>query len=210
MNQTQDGFPSREEGLVLHLHLCDLNPTAVADVCLAYLNPLLGWLDVKFARVDPHIRQTAAHDALLTYVQKPQSYDHSRGDLASYLRMATRGDLVNLLNKEGKHHQGRVSWDLVEEAAEDGNLQGAEEPSKLLRRAEENQQWQAFLGSVAEGFMEEERSVLNLMLAGERRTGVYAKAVGIEGLSVAEQEREVKKVKDRIKKRLERGVPGHA
>src|SRR5262249_32041298 len=208
MNESLPAFPSREEGLALHLHLGDLNPVAAADVCRAYLNPLLGWLAVKFATVDPHLRQTAAHDALLTYVQSPQAYDPTRSDLASYLRMAARWDLVNLLARERKHHEGRVAWAVVEDAAEDGNLSGGADPSLPLERAEETQAWQAFLNAVAANFTADERKVLELMVAGERQTALYAQALGLDGQPAADQEREVKKVKDRIKKRLERGVPG--
>jgi hypothetical protein len=209
MNQSLFAFPSREEGLALHLHLCDLNPAAVADVLQAYLDPLLAWLAAKYAGIDPHFRQTAVHDALVTYVQSPQSYDPTRSDLAAYLRMAARWDLANLLKAESKHHQGRVAWAVVEEAVDGGNLFRGEDPSLQLERAEETQQWQAFLETLIDTFTEEERRVLHLMLAGERKTGVYAKALGLDDRPAPEQEREVKKVKDRIKKRLERGVQGH-
>ncbi len=50
----------------------------------------------------------------------------------------------------------------------------------------------------------EERRVMDLMLDGERKTRVYAEALGLSGLPAAEQKREIKRVKDRLKKRLER------
>ena len=209
MTESLHDFPSREEGLALHLHLRDLNPAAVADVCRVYINPLIEWVARKFAGVDSHLRATAVHEALMTYVRNPAAYDPNRGDLALYLRMAARWDLVNLLKRESKHQQGRVDWAVVEDEAEDGNLFGADDPSLQLLRAEESQQWQAFLGNVIAFFTEEERRVLELMLAGERKTEVYAHALRIEGSLTAEQEREVKKVKDRIMKRLQRGVVGH-
>jgi biopolymer transport protein ExbD len=46
--------------------------------------------------------------------------------------------------------------------------------------------------------------VLELMLDGERQTSVYVEILEIGHLSLEEREREVKKVKDRLKKRLER------
>ena len=124
--------------------------------------------------------------------------------------MATRWDLANLLKREGKRNEGRVAWAVVEDRAEEWNLSGADELSLELERDEEARQWQAFLDGVAENFTPEERCVLDLMLEGERKTTVYSKALRMEGLSAAEQEREVKKAKDRIKKRLERGVSNHA
>jgi hypothetical protein len=47
------------------------------------------------------------------------------------------------------------------------------------------------------------------MLAGERATSAFAEAIGKANLPAAEQEREVKRVKDRVKKRLERGGGKH-
>ena len=50
-----------------------------------------------------------------------------------------------------------------------------------------------------------ERAALDLMLGEERRTASFAEALGIGHLSVTEQEAVVKRTKDRIKKRIERG-----
>ena len=124
--------------------------------------------------------------------------------------MAARGDLLNLLQRESKHEKDRVAWTVVEDGVEDGNYSGEEDPSSQLQRAEEAAQGQAFLQGIRDGCTEEERGVLELMLAGERKTGTYARVIGRDGLPAAEQEREVKKVKGRIMKRLERGAPHHA
>jgi DNA-directed RNA polymerase specialized sigma subunit len=123
--------------------------------------------------------------------------------------MAARWDLVNLLKREGKHQLGRVDWAVVEDEADGGNIFGEEDPSQQLLRAEEMQQWQAVLATVAATFTEVERRVLELMFDGERNTAVYAQSLRMGALSTAEQEREVKRMKDRIKKRLQRGVVGH-
>jgi DNA-directed RNA polymerase specialized sigma24 family protein len=209
MDRTPAEFPSREEGLTLHVQLCALNPAAVADACRAYLDPLLAWLAAKHRDVDPHLRQTATHDALMSYVQAPHSYDPARMELGAYLRMAARGDLLNLRKREGKHQKGRVALAVVEDEGEDGNLSVEEEPSVQLEAAEEAERCRDLLKAMTEDFTEEERRVLELMLAGERTTSVYASVLRLEELPANEREREVKKVKDRIKKRLERGVPRH-
>ena len=49
-----------------------------------------------------------------------------------------------------------------------------------------------------------EERVLDLMLVGERSTSAYAAALGLVDRPRAERAREAKRVKDRIKKRLER------
>ena len=195
--------------MALHLRLCDLDPTAVADICRAYLQPLLTWLGNKYPHLDSDLRQTAAHDALIAYVQAPRSYDPVRSELGAYLRMAARGDLLNLCKRESKHRKGRVEFALVEDVGEDGNLSGEENPSSQLETAEEAERRRDIVQGFMDGFSEAEQRVLELMLAGERKSAVYATALGLAVLPADEQEREVKKVKDRIKKRLQRGLPYH-
>ena len=203
-------FPSPEEGLRLHLLLLGMAPDAPADVCKAYLEPLLHWLGGKAPKVDAELRQTAAHEALIKYFHHPTSYDPGRASLATYLRMAARGDLWNLLRGEARHHLHRVAWSVVEDDEEGGNLSGREEEPVLhLQREEETARGQAFLRSVEARCTEAERRVLELMLAGEREHAVYAGALDVGGLPAAEQEREVKRVKGRLKKRLERGGLKH-
>jgi RNA polymerase sigma-70 factor, ECF subfamily len=199
-------FPPAEEGLCLHLRLIELDPHAPADVCRAYLAPLLCWLAGRYADVDPHLRETAVHEALLGYARRPGQFDPQRGDLATFLRLAARGDLLNLLRREKRHHTGRVSWSVVELAAEDGNIQwGEEEPSRQMERDENAAAWRALLRSLEDGLGAGERLALGLMLDGERKTEAFAAALGVGGLPAGEREREVKRFKDRMKKRLERG-----
>jgi RNA polymerase sigma-70 factor (ECF subfamily) len=203
-------FPSAEVGLSLHLRLCEPDPVAPADLCLACLDPLVHWLETRFPRVDPHLRETAAHDALVGYVKAPERYHPKLGPLPAYLRMAARRDLYNLMKREGRHHRRRVAWSAVELREEAGNIPGREEdPSDLLADREESERWEAVLRAVRQACTEAERHVLELMLAGERGTAAHALALGLTGLPVAEQEREVKRAKDRIMKRLEREGARH-
>ena len=53
-----------------------------------------------------------------------------------------------------------------------------------------------------------EQQFLDLMLHGERKTTIFARALGIEKLSPSAQESEVKRVKDKLKKRIERRTHG--
>ena len=63
---------------------------------------------------------------------------------------------------------------------------------------------------VTDGLSKRELGVLELMLRKERKTAVYARAYGIEHLPVVEQRREIKRVKDRLQKRLNRAREGNA
>lgn len=194
-------LPSQAQALRLHRQLCDNDGTAPVAVCRAYLDPLLTWIEDKNRRAPPELCEEAVHLALCGYLHDPATYDPERGELASYLRMAAQGDLLNLLGKEQRHQRGRVSLTAVELSPDAGKYLGREDdPSLRLRIAEE----QTADDPVRDGCDEGERRVLDLMREGERHTAAYAAALGIGHLSGEEQERQVKRVKDRLKKRLER------
>jgi hypothetical protein len=206
MSPSLSSFPSHEEALSLHLRLQEQDPTASADVCKAFLTPLLHWLAGKYPHVDPHLRQSAVHEALVNYVQRPDAFQPGRLDLAAYLRMAASADCRNALRQEMRHSRQRIPWDLVELDPECGNLSGREpEPVVLVRQQEEKFARERFLDTVKASMSAAEQGVLELILEGERKTAAFARVLGLENRPVKEQEQEVKRVKDRIKKRLERG-----
>jgi hypothetical protein len=203
-------FPPAQEGLRLHGRLCENDPVATADVCRAYAEPLRAWLGRRVPWADPHLVQSAVNDALFRYVQEPQAYDPARLDLGAYLRMAAWRDLFNLLRNEQRHQRRRLPWSDVELGEERGNIPGREEePSRRLEREEEAARREAFLSSVRDELTPEEGRVLDLMCEGERDTRRFAAALGALGLPAAEQVREVKRAKDRIRKRLQRGGGDH-
>jgi DNA-directed RNA polymerase specialized sigma24 family protein len=204
-------FPCRGVGHTLHARLVVQDATAPADVCAAYVEPLEEWLIERNGGIDEHLCRTAAADAILDYVQNPHRYDPSKSDLASYLRMAAQRDLYNLLRGERSRRRGQIPWPAVELGLEEGNIQGREEgPLAELERGEEQAGWLDFLRRVRERLSPPEREVLDLLLDGERDTCAYAAVLGLADWPREEQEREVKRVKDRIKKRLEREPDCHA
>ena len=69
-------FPSRAVGLRLHARLrAGDDPTIPAEICSAYLAPLLAWLGRCFRQADPHLVESAVHEALLGYLKNPRAYD---------------------------------------------------------------------------------------------------------------------------------------
>ncbi|HZZ81447.1 MAG TPA: hypothetical protein VFE62_23295, partial [Gemmataceae bacterium] len=60
------------------------------------------------------------------------------------------------------------------------------------------------------GLTEAENLALDLMLQDERRTSEFAKVLGLETMPIREQRAQVKRLKDKLKKRLERGNHGGA
>jgi RNA polymerase sigma-70 factor (ECF subfamily) len=182
------------------------DPIATNDLVEMYLERLVVWLGETNPRVPEDIRIEAAEDALLALIRNPESYSRELQTLDVYLRMSARGDLLNLLAKEGRSNEGRVSWKSVELSRDAGKYLGQDDdPSVPLRLAEEQQQIANVLPeSVRARLSETDQQAIELILLGERRTARFAELYQLLHLPAKEQEREVKRHKDRLKKVLQR------
>lgn len=185
------------------------DPLAPSDLCVAYLDTLGAWLMAGNPTIHPHDCQTAAADALLSLIKNPASYKPELRGLRGYLQMAATGDLRNLLAGARRYALRSLSYDDVEQSSEARNLvQEDADPADIVVRRESEASEVIGLPSLPPallaGFTEEERAVRELMWRGERRTPVYAALLHISDRPMEAQQREVKRVKDRIKVRLRR------
>lgn len=197
-------FPSAEEGLEFHRRLVENDPVATKDVCERFDEPLLAFLMSRDGRADEQACTSAVSIALLGYVQRPESFDPEKLDLSAFLRLAARRDLSNLARAEAKHHRRREPDFRVEDACVGGN-HFEDDPAAALVRGEEQESARCQVEAIRAACDEPERVVLEAMLDEERSTKRIATAIGLGELPEREQRREVKRVKDRIKKRIERG-----
>jgi RNA polymerase sigma-70 factor (ECF subfamily) len=196
--------PSAEDALRLHQRLLERDPVAPADFAVAFLNPLITWLQTTNAGVDPMACEEAAGEAIVGFLIHPTKYDPQRLGVEAFLRMAAQRDLQNLLRKERRHQRKRRGWKVVEQASEDGKyLQRDDDPSLTLQ-IDEVRQRQELPDAVWQQLTDVERRCWEQMQQGERRHSVFAALLGVTHLPVEEQKREVKRVKDRLKKRSER------
>jgi hypothetical protein len=193
----------------LYERLRDGDPTAPSDLAVAYLDDLAGWLSAHNPGVDPHLCQSAAEDALLSLMKNPAAYKPELRGLTGYLRMAATGDLRNLLKSERRHTLRSVPFEDVELSGEAGKLiQEDANPAVIVENREAERP--AVVGmpvlpaAVQATFTPEEQQVRELMWRREYKTAVYAAVLHIADRPVEEQRQEVKRVKDRIKKRLKR------
>jgi DNA-directed RNA polymerase specialized sigma24 family protein len=129
--------------------------------------------------------------------------------------MSASGDLKNLLRSERRHSQRRADLDAVELSPDTRKyLWDVEaDPARIAERREESMANQMELAprleAASDGLSAGEARALELLRQGERKTEPYAAALGLTHLAVAEQRQQVKRVKDKLKKRLERaGGPG--
>ena len=201
--------PAQE--LDLHRRLVQDDPVAPADLAVQYLNPLIDALTHANQRSIPSdFIEEAVHLALISLIQKPTRFDPARNKadcpLFAFLKMAAQSDLLNRLAKEQRHQQARVSLESVEQSPDGGKYLGRDDDPALplLIREEVDRADRTILTHVRDGLSEGEARCLDLMLQRERKTGVFAAALGIAHLPKEDQEAEVKRVKDKLKKRIER------
>jgi hypothetical protein len=127
-------------------------------------------------------------------------------NLLAYLRMSAQRDLQNVLQRERKHHEQRCSLKCVELSTDAGKYLGRDDDPSLPAQIAEHHQLEldSIPLSVRQGLSEAEERVLPLLLRKERKTSAYAEVLGITHLPLADQRKEVKRVKDRMAKRLKR------
>jgi len=191
-------FPSPKSALELHQRLLQNDVLAPQAACLAFLPALTAYLQHKFPSADPHLHATAATDALMDYLRQPHRFDPSRGNLYSYLCLIAQRDFQNLQRNARRHRH-------VELPEEFGNSSQSTVLDAILA-AEQYEQSQRQLAQLAQRLPQLDQRVLRLMLQKERSTSVYARAMHLDHLSHHQQQRQVKRAKDRILKRLLRGV----
>jgi hypothetical protein len=194
-----DPFTDRD----LHQKLLDADPTAPLLIIEHYLEGVVTRLRARFPNLaDPAFVEEAAHTTFLNYLHQPSSYNPDKSPLSKVLYFAARADLLNLLAQEQRRRNRQpVRLDHVELSGPDAEylVDNSTNPDQLEFESPD--------------FVEQVRQVLPnpidqqlvwLMMDGERRTTVYARALGITSLPSSEQEAHVKRHKDRIKKRLQR------
>ncbi len=186
--------PATEEEVQLLRHLAAGLPTAREEFAVRYLPLLMEYLAASFPRVDADLRHDAAGQALLDFLRRPDRFDHGRGGLGAFLRLAARGDLLNLLDRERRTRRGIP-------------LDSVAEPADRRNSIRDDLAWDnPRLAAAVSALDPAERTALELLRDGVRDTAAFAARLGWVHLSRAEQADAVKRLKDRVKRRLVRAV----
>lgn len=204
-NPVSPHVSSADELLDLHTRLRAGCGTAGAELCRRLMDRLVQGLYREFRHVDEHLRWEAAGEALLSLIRRPESIpDGTR--LEAYLLFAARRDLLNRLPRERRYRQRHVSLNAVEDSSDGGNYPGRDDdPSLPLQRAEETSWFDSPSASaVIAKFDPQERIVFDCMRAGDKDTQSIARALAASHHPLAVQQRMIKKIRDRIIKRLQR------
>lgn len=167
---------------------------SVDQICASVLPILERAVAARFRHADSDWVHDAAVDALLEYATHPQTYDPSRGvPLWKWLVYPARRNLLNRVKSEYRRRSVEIYASNVErlEPATDDRLEHGLDLNDL--KAKMFHDWSAA-----------ERKILLLWISGERRTARFAEAIGADTLTSDRQRIEVKRLKDRVLRRLRR------
>ncbi|MGH7719589.1 MAG: hypothetical protein ACREON_12200 [Gemmatimonadaceae bacterium] len=196
-----------DELIVLHRRLLDGDRTASEELASRLLEPLCAEIQKDYPRVDEQVVNDGVVDAVLDYCARPDRNEASNGSqLHGLLARAAWRNVANTVRGEQRRtrREERFGRESTLTSVEDGSTLG-----KLVQGEDEAERGQR-IGRLMQLLPEQaDREALRLRLNGERRTHVFARLLGIEHLPVAEQRREVKRVKDRIDKVIRRSAETH-
>jgi hypothetical protein len=203
-------LPTRDEEARLHERLIAGDPVATADLAEAYLEPLISWLGKRNSRRIPSdVIQQAAEDAILSLIRNPKSFDATRSTgrlpLFALLKLSAQGDLMNALDSERRARRGRRTLESVEQSSRWRKHVESEAGGNRIELKEEAARAERKVIAPARlGLAPAEACCLELVLAGEKRTAAFVEALGIQDRPWKEQQAIVKRLKDKLNKRIER------
>jgi hypothetical protein len=169
---------------------------ALETIAARGLPYLCGRLRCAFPQVDEDLLNAAAVDALIDYVRRPKSFSGAPGEtLDDLMYRAAWRNAHDSLRSEARRHKREARY--AKEAAR-------QTPSRTVVDTVVRISADIRARAVETAATVVERKAAALWLDGERRTARLAEALGLSGLSMADQRLEVKRFKDRLLKRVAR------
>jgi len=199
----------------LHKLIQSGDDLAFAKLCDKYLEPTInkvGHFNWQMHLSDSSLITEVVIDSFYGYFYNPDKFNPEKQTLEKFLVIDAEGDLKNVWAKKKRHQQKfEVIKNEVEVEEQFGNSEGEKirnlnTPSQIMIDKEAD----GILNAELKKYLDSERDIemANLILARERDTSVYAGVLEITHLNFKEQQQEVKRNKDRIKKVLDRKIKG--
>jgi hypothetical protein len=199
----------------LHKLIQSGDDLAFAKLCDKYLEQTIK--AVRDFNWQIHLRDSSlitevVIDSFYGYLYNPDKFNPEKQTLEKFLVIDAEGDLKNAWVKRKRHQQkfegikNEVEFEEQFGNSETGKIRNLNTPSQIMIDKETD----GILNAELKKHFDSDRDIemANLILAKERDTSVYAGVLEITHLSFDEQQQEVKRNKDRIKKVLERKVKG--
>jgi hypothetical protein len=189
-----------------HHRLLDGDPVARADLYELLLDPLVQalrrrWPEASWAET---VKDTAV-DALVQHIRAPERYDPARASLLGWLVWQANADLINVYRSAQRQFERNVETLSQLRTDTDDAEQSLDKVGGLSDRypvLEDSGIWARI--RVAFPDRRERELIWRCWVEDERSTEVAATVLELTDLPAAEQQQQVKKVKDRIKKKLQR------
>ena len=187
-----------------HTRMLSGDPTAFAELCNVALDYISDFLGHRLSVPDKELCDSLAIDTLLRFREAPEKYDPHKSSLGTYLCMDARGDMLNEIEKRKRRNRRivRLDEEFVEVQSEDGNNEQEDIDDWLLKYTSLSRE--QLLRELSNELSPTDKQIVISIAEGVRDVEHYAAIMGVQHLSAEEQKREVKRAKDRIKKKLER------
>jgi hypothetical protein len=149
-------------------------------------------------RDDPELEECAL-ESLADYFQAPQRYRPREGTLWVFLHLAAHRDALNLLKKRGRTGQRELPLE-PEKVAEEGSARKdwVEACLGIVPGLPDEVTLEELQARARAGVKAADRPVLELLMSGDEPLESYVAALSLAGRPRAEQERAVKRAKDRV------------
>jgi RNA polymerase sigma-70 factor (ECF subfamily) len=198
---------SNDELLALHQALLEGDaaaPMLLAEKLVPMLRTKLRPLKAKLT--DPQVVESAIGQSVATYLRRPEVFDPNRGSLPSYLAMDAAGDVKNELEKRRWEiaHDEVVERTLVELGLRDRNSPVEEEALDDLDPFDVPEANVEVARRLLAKLSPRDRELTQLLVDEVRSYAAWAGVLGIAHLPLEVQKREVKRHKDRIRRKLAR------
>ncbi|WDO13958.1 hypothetical protein MH928_04475 [Flavobacterium sp. WW92] len=191
----------------LHNLIKNKDDLALAKLYDLYSESLVAIIKSKYQQAskrDYLFAEEAVTEALFGYYRNPDTFNPELNTLKGFLEMAAKRDMQNILDREKNHLAKEHSPEDVEldETYWNRITRNNNIPDSDLINSE-------LLGKIElelEKHFDNQKDIqiAKMILSGERETRAFSEILKINTLTIEEQRTEVKKVKDRIKKVLER------
>jgi RNA polymerase sigma-70 factor (ECF subfamily) len=190
-------YPSSEDEMALHQRLLDHDPVAYADVFLMYMDRLADRLRRQL-KCDVDLARDAALEAVLAYRSKPERFDSQKGQLFPYIAKVARHKAMDLLSSD----HARVRREKENSDVEHQRTTPKEEERKM----ENSVRARLLVDRLEAGRVlnERDRALLMEILVGDGSTEELARVLDLPPMPKAERQREVKRHRDRLMRKLER------
>lgn len=203
------------EEIELHKQIQSGDDLAFAKLCDKYLEPTIkkvrnfNW---QINSLDGTLIPEVVIDSFYGYFYNPNKFNPEKQTLEKFLVIDAEGDLKNAWAKQKRYqNKNEIIKDAVEldeqfGKSETGKVKNLNTPSQILINNEASK----ILESELKKLFDDKKDIemANLILEKERETSVYAKVLEITHLEFDEQQEEVKRNKDRIKKVIDRKLKG--